>query len=155
MDASAGAHIGLNGQRLAKLREWRLRAAMGGLVWVQALDFLVILIQGSTFAAFGLLMQRPNLLWGALFLLCITDLFLGATWFLATGKMVRHRYIWVVISMLTITILAGEYFFYLPYPSTMASAVFIGSIFDYIANWSLYFPSGVTGRGQVNSGLSN
>lgn len=144
---------GRYGRLKIKIQEWKLREMIGGLVWVQAFDFLVVLIQGSTFAAFGLLLQRPKFLWCALFLLCITDLFLGAIWwFFTPGKVPRHRSIWGIISMLTITVLAAEYLFSLPYPHAIVGTLLIGSAIDYALNWGFYFPSG--GVTAIASGSS-
>src|SRR4029077_5025461 len=107
----------------------------------QALDLLIVMVQGTVFAAFGLLLQRPPLLWGSLFGLFVSDLFLATTFFLATGTMSPHRTKWVMINMLSVMLLAAEYLFFLPFWASLASVLVVGSLIDYILNWNLYFPT--------------
>jgi hypothetical protein len=107
----------------------------------QALDLVIVMVQGTVFAAFGLLLQRPQMLWVSLFGLFVSDLFLAATFFLATGTMSPHRTRWAMINMLSVMLLAAEYLFFLPFWSTLASVLVLGSALDYITNWSLYFPT--------------
>jgi hypothetical protein len=107
---------------------------------VEFLELAVVMVEGSLFAAFGLLLERPDFLWGALFGLFSLDVVFGLLGFWAKSAMTRPKKIWLVLNGLTIAGLTCLYLYHLSFARMVVGIVGVSTLLDYTLNWNLFFP---------------
>jgi hypothetical protein len=104
-------------------------------------DFVAIIIQGSIFSGIGIILGNRDALFITLLSLLFSDIMLVATGFMAFGKLTIERNRWVFINIFSIIMLIAVELFNLPFMISVYLTLIVGSVIDYLLNWSFYFPN--------------
>lgn len=108
--------------------------------FLEALGLLVLVVEGSIFAAFGLLLEHPEALWGTLFILSFLDLLFFCVERAVASGLSRHKRNWFLLNLVTLCAMCAQYFLFLPYTRMLVAIFLIATVLDYSVNWQFYFP---------------